>query len=197
MALPRSNRPTRFAAVLGLLGATLLPGLAPGADETASSPPAAANEDEKALLERAEGYWGARVERSREVFDYYVPPEKGGPESVFENGGVVWREFEIQRVAVDGEKGVVTVKARTSLATQVPVNLPESLMNPTINESWVRVDGTWYKKEVKPGLSRHHGKSDPKEQRTAAEEGEAEGAAPPAPHAPAEPPAKASETGSE
>ena len=74
---------------------------------------AAAAEDDQALLERAGKYWEARVAGTREVLDFYAPPEQGGPKTArdrSEFGNVRYRAAKIRGVEIDRDAPLVTTQ---------------------------------------------------------------------------------------
>ncbi len=130
-------------------------------DETAEAPTLSYPEgsERAAVLERARAYWDAKIARSPEVFSFYPPVELGGPKRPRgEQGSIRYREYEIRKVVVDGERAGVVIKVVTTLPAQQAMKVPDKyrhLLNPELVEEWNRIEGTWYKKPLeKGGLSR-------------------------------------------
>ncbi len=117
---------------------------------------AEAAEDDQALLERAGKYWEARVAGTREVLDFYAPPEQGGPKTArdrSEFGNVRYRAAKIQGVEIDGNRAVVKIRITAGLPLAALVPLEKGLWDREIREQWIKFDGTWYKKPIPMGFS--------------------------------------------
>ena len=138
---------------------------APDAVPTAEVAPelertAADIEQDAKLMERAKAYWTARVARDPKVLEFYPPPEKLPEElrgSHGEGGALSWQEFEIEAVRATGDEGLVQVRTKMDFAGDLAIRLPHSMrkaLEPTVMEPWILVDGVWYKRPIKPGLSR-------------------------------------------
>jgi hypothetical protein len=115
--------------------------------------------EEKALRERADSYWKLRLAQSPETLKYYPHDEKGQIVGGFhaEGGTLQYTDYTIQRVVVDGDRGVVMVDVKTKLTGEQGARIPERFheyLNQPVSEEWMRVEGTWYKKPVEAGLSR-------------------------------------------
>jgi len=114
--------------------------------------------DREALKKRAQAYWNARMARSAEVYDFYLPPEKGGPKSlkeISEGGNITWLEAEVTDVKVGTNWGVVYTKVKADIPVAGAFEVPEDLKNRTLQAQWNKVDGEWYKKAIPRGLSAH------------------------------------------
>jgi hypothetical protein len=110
-----------------------------------------------ALAARAQSYWAARMADSEEVYSFYAPPEKGGPKSrdeISEGRMVKFEKVEIARVEVDEDRGLVRVAARISDSSMRRFRLMEPMREREFSELWSRIDGTWYRLPVEPGLSK-------------------------------------------
>ncbi len=152
---------THVFSVLCVIGLTLASGTA-AAEESA---------DAKALRARATQYWKYRVARDAKLYDFYAPPEKGGPTyyaEVSDHGPVQYTAFEITQVDVKGDQGVVQLRARHVLLGDKAVQVPERFRWVDLTRDWVRVDGVWYQKPRKPGLSVASGFQEKQRQRRAA-----------------------------
>ncbi len=124
--------------------------------------------DSGALEDRAREYWEARVARTPAVYDYYAPPEKGGPtqpKQMSEFGNIHFRTAEIEKVEIEGDRGVVHVRVAMELALGRPSQIPEERLRQVLREEWNRVDGVWYKKPIPRGLSRHMQRSSKRRRR--------------------------------
>lgn len=112
-------------------------------------------EQKQEVRDRVEDYWKARIGRERRVLEFYAPPEKGGPEGigqVSEFGNLSYREANIEDIKVGDDWATVTLRVRLSLMVG-NVRLPDAAEYATITEQWNRVDQTWYKKPIPPGLA--------------------------------------------
>lgn len=145
------------------------PAVAPAAAPK-TQPGKAASEDEKALRQRATEYWEARVARSEKTADFYPPPEKGGPPvRKADRGNIRFSSFEIEKIAIDGDRALVQVKAKALYGTGEAAIISQSkfaqeaLLAPTITDEWKKIDGVWYKKPIRRGLSRFMHKGAPGE----------------------------------
>ena len=135
------------------LVALLLAGAAPAA-ETEATPPKAPS-DVEALRERATQYWDARIARSTQSLDFYAKTASGEPpRDVPEFGGVQYGAYQIEKVEVDGDQGMVLVTVPPADLNLPVSGLPQIKRRPQIREAWVKVEGTWYKKPVDRSLSR-------------------------------------------
>jgi hypothetical protein len=118
----------------------------------------AETEDEKALLERARGYWDLRVAGSNKVYEFYSPEDRERGPLPAEFAGVFYKDYQIERVVTDGERGVVIVRTQLALSPTLAARAPgkkfEKYLKSHLGEEWVRVDQTWYKKPFYGGLSR-------------------------------------------
>ena len=146
-----------FAAALGLGLLLAVPGVradeARGADGSAAR---AGSSDEEVLLERAREYWDARGKRLYKVMEFYAPPEKGGPKQpkdVSEFGNVAYTEWKVERVQIEGGRGIVDILITAAFALPAPIKLDDKIWTRTIREEWLKVEGTWYKKPVPLGFS--------------------------------------------
>ena len=139
------------------LALTLLLGV--GAAGAAEGDPGAAQTgatEAQQLLERARAYWDARGARSKQVMEFYAPPEKGGPtrsRDVSEFGNIAYRSWEVESAEVDGDEGLVQVHIVADFPLPTPVKLSRDIMDRTVPEEWIKVDGTWYKKPIPRGFS--------------------------------------------
>ena len=90
------------------------------------------------LNERAEAYYEARLKNSMELFQYYRPQEKGGPVSwnqVTEGRSQIMPEsYEIERVEVDGEHGVVYARMKFAFTAAMPIAMPQRLASRVVAE---------------------------------------------------------------
>ena len=123
---------------------------------------------ERALRARVKGFWDARLARSEKVYDYYLPPAKGGlPRAGVADGtSIAWKQYEIVGVKVDGDSAWVTIKGRVDLLLPKPMPIPEEMTRPVVAEEWHSTDGVWYRQPIPAGLSKalratdsHTGKS--------------------------------------
>lgn len=125
---------------------------------------AGAASDADALRERATAYWEAKAARSDAVFDFYAPPEKGGParDSIYEGRQARYASAVVDKVEVNDATGIVHVKleiksfdfASPALAAALEEH-PEA-MNRTVRDEWIDVDGTWYRKPHVPFGGQFH-----------------------------------------
>jgi hypothetical protein len=120
--------------------------------------PAAAEEsaDSRALRERAREYWKLRIARDPKLYQFYAPPEKGGPTYFYEVSdyrAVQYTDFEITGVEVDGDQGRVRVRAHHVLVGEKIRQLPDEYRWVDLTREWSKVGGVWYQKPRKPGLS--------------------------------------------
>jgi hypothetical protein len=183
------------------------PAAAAGTATTAATPapakPAAAKpaaavkpgspEDVKALRERASAYWDARVAQSDATATFYPSKEQGGPAVARpDRGNIHYTSYEIQEIVIEGDRALVVVKAHAAYASGEAAiiaqvgEVRERLLNPTLGEEWLRIDGVWYRKPVERGLSRFMAHK----RKPAADATQSAGAAPAAAQA-AQPPAEA------
>src|SRR5262245_3842816 len=106
----RRGRQLLFALALAL---PLWSGAAGGSEVSSSgAKPAREARDDADLRERARQYWEARVSGSRRVFEFYAPPEQGGPRDaseVSEGGNLHFTAFEIEGVEVRADQALVLV----------------------------------------------------------------------------------------
>jgi hypothetical protein len=154
------NRLRRLVLVTLVIGLAL--GSAPGSsrgepsDASAVAPAAtdSSTRTEGDLRARARAYWDARIARSQKVYEFYAPPEKGGAsrDRISEGGNMIFTTATIEAVEIDGDLGVVRVWAEYSVVLPRAVPLPD-VQGMGIREGWSRVDGTWYRDVVPPGLS--------------------------------------------
>jgi hypothetical protein len=152
------SRLRRLALVTFVIG--LAVGYAPArgeSGEAGTATPAltgSSTSAEQDLRERARAYWDARIARSPKVYEFYVPPEKGGAsrDRITEGGNMVFKTAEIEVIELDGDRGDVRVRAAYSVVLPRAVPLPD-VQSMVIREGWSRVDGTWYRDVVPPGLS--------------------------------------------
>jgi hypothetical protein len=112
---------------------------------------------EQALRARVKGFWDARVARSEKLSNFYLPPEKGGPPlaKTIDGTNVIWHEYEIDDVKIDGDTATVTIQGRVSLVLAKPVRVPEEMTRPRVSEIWHRTNGVWYREPVESGLRQH------------------------------------------
>jgi len=151
----RWSRKTRNAAFSARRALLLCVSLALAIGSTASRAEEA--ESDSALLERAAKYWEARVARSREVLDFYAPPEKGGPKTArdrSEFGNVKYRAATIQGADIDGDQALVRILITAGFPLITPIKLDKDFWDREIREEWIKVDGIWYKKAIPLGFSR-------------------------------------------
>jgi len=127
-----------------------------GAPVAAAPATAVDKNAERALRARVKGFWDARLARSEKTYDFYLPPAKGGlPRADVADGmNVVWQEYEIVGVKIDGDSAWVTIKGRVSLVLPKPMPVPEEMTRPVVAEEWRRTDGVWYRQPVQAGLSK-------------------------------------------
>lgn len=112
-----------------------------------------ARSGEAALVERANGYWKARVAREKSVFDFYVPPEKRTEKGNIREGGAVrFDSFEIEGVKIEGEIATVMVRVESHIDGRTPFPIPDRIGKRTLTERWEKFDGVWYKQTAKPAL---------------------------------------------
>jgi len=124
---------------------------APSASATAATKSA-----ERALRERVKGFWDARLAHSEKVYDFYLPPAKGGLQrsSVADGTNVVWQDYEIAGVKIDGDRALVTIRGRVSLFLPKPMPIPDDALRRVVPEEWRRTDGVWYRQPTEAGLSK-------------------------------------------
>lgn len=150
-------------AVLALvIGVALLAGAGHADEKTppthetpsqASPAEATAQSGEAALRERANGYWKARVAREKNVFDFYLPPEKRiGKGTIQEGGAVRFDSFEIEGVKIEGEIASVMVRVESHIDGRTPFPIPDRIGKRTLTERWEKFDGVWYKQATMPAL---------------------------------------------
>jgi len=116
----------------------------------------AASTDRETLMKRATAYWEARITRSPKVYDFYAPPEKGGPKSlkeISEGGNIQWLEAEVQDAKIGSNWGVVYTRVKAEIPVAGAFELPDDLKERVVQSQWNKVDGEWYKKPVPRGLS--------------------------------------------
>ncbi len=107
--------------------------------------------DSEVLKERAAEYWRYRVARTEQVYDFYAPPELGGPSGwrdTSELGNVGYKWYEIDGVEIDGDTAVVKLTVQTELMLNRPTRIPEERLRFEIEETWNKIEGTWYKKPI-------------------------------------------------
>ena len=125
---------------------------------------AAANSEVDALRERATAYWEAKTLRSEAVFDFYAPPEKGGPDrdAIYEGKQARLDSAVVDTVEVTDGTGIVHVKLEIasfeflSPAMAMALEQHPELRHRTIRDEWLQVDGTWYRKPRVPFGGRFH-----------------------------------------
>ena len=151
-----------FASLLIVVGA---PALADS--ETAASEPAAvpemARSDEEVLRQRATEYWQARMSRSAKVMEFYAPADKGGPtraKDVSEFGNVGYSSHSVQDVTVEGDRGIVQIQVTAVFPLPVPRKVAKDILNRTIGEEWLKVDGVWYKRPIPAGFATNRKRPD-------------------------------------
>jgi len=157
-------------ASVAVLAASLLVAVGAGADdakapakvdEAGAASEASATKDRNAsdrekLMKRATAYWNARVARSPKVYDFYAPPEKGGPKGlkeISEGGNIQWLEAEVQDAKIGSNWGIVYTRVKAEIPVAGAFDLPEDMKERVVQAQWNKVDGEWYKKPVPRGLS--------------------------------------------
>ncbi len=151
----RRGRQARLALALALALASASAGEAEVS--AAGATPAREVREEAGLRERARQYWEARVAGSDRVFEFYAPPEKGGPRGpaeVSEGGNLRFTAFEIEAVEVRAAEALVRVRVEATVpALRQPARsgTPRSAL---LREAWDRLDGAWYKRPVPRGFGR-------------------------------------------
>lgn len=146
----------------GALAALALLAVGAGA-ESGDSGSASSNGTADAVRERAEAYWQARLSRSQEVYDFYVPEEKGGPKrnKIRDLGNVYYESFEVGEVDFrEQDRAAVTMRVKiSSLGVQVPPEVMNAIREEprVFREPWKKVEGTWYREFVPFDLSRRLG----------------------------------------
>ncbi len=117
---------------------------------------AAAQSPEDAFRARLAEYWDLRIERSQKVYDFYLPPEKGGSEKedIADLGGVNYQNYTIEDVKIQGDTAYATLQTEATIALPRPMPLPDEAYKPKIVEIWHRTDGVWYREAIEPGISR-------------------------------------------
>lgn len=159
----RSPEAAAAASRLAALLVALLLGAGVGSAGAADTGRAGEGPAADALRERVEAYWKARVARSEEVYDFYAPVEKGGPErdGIAELGNVYYSDFSVEKVEIgDGDEAEVTLMVGIrSVATHVPPAAMKEIRSQKheVREGWERVDGTWYREPVRYRLSERLG----------------------------------------
>ncbi len=95
--------------------------------------------EERRVRSRMEGYWQARVAEDVDKMSKYAHPAQP---IVPQPGTLITEAFEIEGIALDGERAVATTKIRTHIKhTQFTSKSKEI----TLEDPWVRFDGTWYR----------------------------------------------------
>ena len=153
-----SNRHLRALAGLGLACWALAALAAPSVWGEEGAAGGAVAGDEQALRQRVAAYWDARVSRTAEVFDFYAPPDKGGPQKardVSEGGNILFRTYEIEDIKIEGDSALIHLRVSTDLHLTRPSGNAQVQRDAQIRETWVKVETTWYKRPVPRGLSRH------------------------------------------
>jgi len=153
---------------VAVLAASLLVAVSAGADDAkapakvdeagaaAGAGAKVASSDRDKLMKRAKEYWDARVARSPKVYDFYAPPEKGGPKSlkdISEGGNIQWIEAEVQDAKIGSNWGVVYTRVKAEIPVAGAFDLPDDLKERVVQAQWNKVEGEWYKKPVPRGLS--------------------------------------------
>jgi hypothetical protein len=128
------------------------------AGSAAQNTPVAETEDEEALLERARAYWDLRAEASTGVYEFYPPEVRANGRLPAEFAGVYYKDYQIEYVVTDGDRGLVVVQTQQLLDPVLAARLEgrdnADHLRARIGEEWVRVEGSWYKKPNYGGLSR-------------------------------------------
>lgn len=147
------RRTISIALACGLLAVV---GAAAHAAEAAPKPEAAAQNPEDAFRARLTEYWDLRIARSQKVYDFYLPPEKGGSkmEDIADLGGVNYQKYVIEDVKIEGDTAYATLQTEATIALPRPMPLPEDAYKPKVVDVWHRTDGVWYREAVEPGISR-------------------------------------------
>jgi hypothetical protein len=155
------NRSLRTLGGLGLAGLacwTLAAFGAPSARGEEDAAGGAGAGEERILRQRVASYWDARVARAANVFDFYAPADKGGPQKageVSEGGNIIFKSYEIKDIEIDGDSALVHLYVSADIHLDRPSSAAQLQRDAQIHEAWVYVDSTWYKRPVPPGLSRH------------------------------------------
>ena len=153
-----SNRGFRALAGLGLACWALAALAAPSARGEEGAAGGGVASDEKILRQRVAAYWDARVARTTKVFDFYAPPDKGGPQKardVSEGGNILFRTYEIEDVEIEGDSALIHLRVSAHVYLNRPSGAAQLQRDAQIQEAWVRVDEAWYKRPIPRGLSRH------------------------------------------
>jgi hypothetical protein len=139
------------------LGALL--GASAPAPATASDPAAAETSPADSLRARAQEYWGFRLTRSANVYRFYAPRNKGGPQrakDISEGGGVMYKAFEIEGVEVEGDRGFVNLRVDFDIdKLPMGIKLPDHHRVKRFREEWNLIEGVWYRKPIPRGLAKH------------------------------------------
>jgi hypothetical protein len=101
--------------------------------------------EEQALRTRVKEYWDAKVADSPKVFDYYLPPEKGGADRgrISEGQSITYGS---SRSGCDDRRGCCERRDQPRFPSSCRRrSLPDSLKHPKIVDRWRRTEGIWYR----------------------------------------------------
>jgi len=152
------NHGLRALAGLGLACWALAALAAPSARGEEGAAGGGVASEEKIFRQRVAAYWDARVARTAKVFDFYAPADRGGPQTardVSEGGNILFKVYEIEDVEIEGDSALVHLRVSADLHLDRPSGAGQVQRDAQIHEAWVKVDSTWYKRPIPPGLSRH------------------------------------------
>ena len=93
---------------------------------------------ERAVRNRAQGYWTARVANDMKAMAPFIHPQQ---QAVQENSLLLTDSFEIMGVTVNGDEAKVEVKAKYRLKLPQTNKLEREI---THEDTWVRFQGEWY-----------------------------------------------------
>jgi hypothetical protein len=101
---------------------------------------------EAVLRERANAYWNARVARSESVLEFYPPKELRPAGTIIpENGALLYKKFDIGEVSIHDDEAFVLVNIETEIMGNTPFPIPAKFLTRSLQERWMRIDGTWFK----------------------------------------------------
>lgn len=104
----------------------------------------------KELIERAQAFWDAKVERQQEQTYRYLEPEwrvrVTEDEWLAEAPVVRWGNAKVLDAKVHGSQGLIKVEFDYEITGTVAAGKKGRTEG---TERWIRVDGVWYKQEPK------------------------------------------------
>lgn len=123
------------------------------------NPSVAGSSEAEALRARAQAYWRARVERSPQLKEFYVPEDKGGPakKTIRTGRAMELESASVERVEITDDTAMVEVALRVekfnfAMSPQMARMAGQSDLIKTkrLQNRWILIDGTWYREMTQP-----------------------------------------------